>query len=117
MESYPREVLYSLGLPDTGYKTKDAEKSLAVRKEILKGLNKIREGKLKGRELCPQLSMSGAIERSVIDSDHALDALLACYSVAIWKTAPELFKDPMTTDDPNVFLEGWIYAPSLLRQS
>lgn len=26
-ETYPREVLYSLGLPDTGYKTKDNEKS------------------------------------------------------------------------------------------
>ena len=115
METYPRETLHSLGLPDTGYKTKDSEKSLATRKEILKGLTHIRDGKLVGREHCPYLTLGKMIERAALESDHALDAVIACYAVAVWKTAPQFYKDPFTDDDPNVLLEGWIYAPSLLK--
>ncbi len=115
METYPREVLYSLGLPDTGYKTKDAEKSLATRREILKGLTNIRDGKLVGREQLPYLTLPKLVEKAAQQSDHALDAVIACYAVAIWKTAPQFFKDPFSSEDANVFLEGWIYAPSLLK--
>ncbi|HEY9685126.1 MAG TPA: DUF429 domain-containing protein [Oculatellaceae cyanobacterium] len=115
LETYPRETLHSLGLPDTGYKTKDADKSFLMRREILKGLLNIRNGKLVGRELCPYLTMGKLIEKAAEHSDHALDAIIACYAVAVWKTAPQLYKDPFTTEDPNIFLEGWIYSPSLLK--
>jgi predicted nuclease with RNAse H fold len=116
VETYPREILYSLDLPDTGYKSKDVEKSLLTRKQILKGLLNIREGKLNGREHCPRITLSKPIEKIALESDHALDALLACYAVAMWQSAPQFYKDPFdTTDDPNVLLEGWIYTPSLLR--
>lgn len=78
-------------------------------------MTRIREGKLVGREHCPYLTLSKGFERLALESDHALDAVIACYSVALWKTAPQFYKDPFTADDANVFLEGWIYAPSLLR--
>jgi hypothetical protein len=115
MEAYPREVLFSLGLPDTGYKTKDSAKSLETRKLILKGLVALRDKGAPGVEVCPRISMNKNIEKAALESDHALDAVIACYSVATWKVAPQLFKDPFSSDDPNVLLEGWIYAPSLLR--
>jgi predicted nuclease with RNAse H fold len=115
METYPREVLCSLNLPDTGYKTKDSEQSATLRKEIVRRLTRIRESKLVGRENCPNLTLSKGVERAAQESDHALDAVLACYSTAMWHTAPKLFKDPFETDDMNVFLEGWIYTPSLLK--
>jgi hypothetical protein len=41
--------------------------------------------------------------------------VLACFSTAMWQMSPKLFKDPYETDDMNVFLEGWIYTPSLLK--
>jgi hypothetical protein len=115
MEAYPRETLFSLGLPDTGYKGKDASKSLETRKLILKGLVSLRDKGAAGVEHCPRISMNKNIEKVAIETDHALDAVIACYSVAIWKVAPQLFKDPYSSDDSNVLLEGWIYAPSLLR--
>jgi hypothetical protein len=115
METYPREVLCSLNLPDTGYKTKDSEQSATMRKEIVRRLTRIRESKLPGREHCPFLTLSKGAERAAQESDHALDAVLACFSTAMWQMSPKLFKDPYETDDMNVFLEGWIYTPSLLK--
>jgi predicted nuclease with RNAse H fold len=115
METYPRETLHVLGLPDSGYKTKDAEKSFMMRREIVKGLLNIRNGTLVWREQLPHLTFGKLIEKAAEHSDHALDAVVACYAVAIYKTAPQFYKDPFTTEDPNVFLEGWIYSPSLLK--
>ncbi len=117
METYPRETLFSLGLPDIGYKSKDTTKSLETRKQILKGLVTIRDSKRKGIELCPRISINKNLEKIALESDHALDAVIACYATAIWKAAPQLNKDPLSTDDLNVLLEGWIYCPSLLCAS
>jgi hypothetical protein len=117
METYPRETLFSLGLPDTGYKSKDSDKSLEVRKEIIKQLSKIRNKKIAGIEKCPQISWGKFIEKQMTENDHALDAVISCYSTAIWQTTKEFFQDPYASDDANVLVEGWIYSPSLLQSS
>lgn len=117
METYPRETLFSLGLPDTGYKGKDSDKALETRKEIVKQLSKIRNKKIAGIEKCPQIYWGGKfIEKQMTENDHALDAVISCYSTAIWQTAKEFFKDPFASDDENVLVEGWIYSPTLLQK-
>ena len=116
METYPREILYSLGMPDTGYKSKDSEKSLETRKEIVKQLSKIRNKKIAGIEKCPQITWGKFTEKQMTENDHALDAVISCYSAALWHTSKEFFKDPYASNDDNVLLEGWIYTPSLLQK-
>ena len=51
-----------------------------------------------------------------LENDNALDAVIALYATAIWLVAPQLFNDPYSANDANVLLEGWIYAPSRLKQ-
>jgi hypothetical protein len=112
LEVYPRETLFCLSLPDTGYKG-TGEKPGKKRAEIVNGLLNLRD--LGCHKDCPRISFNKNIERQMLENDHALDAVLACYATATWKTAPQLYKDPFDADDLNVLLEGWIYAPSLLK--
>jgi hypothetical protein len=120
LEVFPRAMLWCLGLPDSGYKSrekKDEAKVEALRKQILTSLSELREKK---GILCkdyPRLTFDNKIRSIAIDSDHALDALIACYSAAVWLSAPEVFEDPFACDDINVLLEGWIYAPVKTRQA
>jgi len=112
MEVYPRETLFCLSLPDVGYKS-TGEKAERTRLEIVSGLANIRE---KGcHKDIPRISFNKNVERLILENDDALDAVLACYATAAWKAAPQLFKDPFSSDDLHVLLEGWIYAPSLLK--
>jgi hypothetical protein len=118
LEVYPREILWLLGVPDQGYKTKDKktnEKTLAVRRQIVDGLLNIRERGGQKYQDCPRLNMTNAIKGQVIASDHALDALVACYAAGLYFANPELFPDPLDFDNECVLTEGWIYAPSKLK--
>lgn len=120
MEVYPREILWLLGVPDQGYKTKDkktAEKTLAVRREIVDGLLNLREKGGAKYQGCPRLNMTNAIKGQIIASDHALDALVACYAAGLYFANPELFPDPLDFDNDCVLTEGWIYAPSKLNKT
>lgn len=112
IEVYPRETLFCLSLPDTGYKG-SGEKAAAKRQEIAHGLANLREAGC--HKDCPRISFNKNIERLILENDDALDAVVACYAGAAWKSAPQLYKDPFSLDDLNVLLEGWIYAPSLLK--
>ena len=117
MEMYPREILYLLGLPDKGYKpaTKAAkEKALDVRREIVDGLIHLREKGGEKYKECPRLEIDNSLKGQIIASDHALDALVACYATAIYHTKQELFPDPLDANNLNILLEGWIFAPSKL---
>ncbi len=117
LEVYPREILWLLGLPDRGYKAKEKskqEKALDLRKEIVNGLVNLRERGDEKYQNCPRLSLDNSMKGQLIASDHALDALAACYGAAIYATQQDLFPDPLDANNLNILLEGWIYAPSKL---
>jgi hypothetical protein len=117
LEVYPRDVLFALGLPDTGYKSKekkDQENAQLMRRKILDSLIELREKKGASHKDCPRLTMSAPARKAAIESDHALDALVACYAIAMWKEVPALFQDPLSLDNIEVLLEGWIYSPQPL---
>jgi predicted nuclease with RNAse H fold len=110
IEVYPRATLKCLGLPDTGYKSKekkDHDRMQSARHKILHGLLGLQSNeKFKN---CPRLVLPSKLEHQCVDSDHALDALLACYATALWLTDPAHCADPFESDDNDVLLEGWIY--------
>jgi len=113
-EVFPRGMLWCLGLPDSGYKSKekkDREKMLTVRRELLKKLIELREQGGERFRHFPRLTVAKELQHVAIDSDDALDAVIACYAAAVWVAAPELFLDPLDCDSEDVLLEGWIYAP------
>lgn len=110
IEVYPRATLKSLSLPDSGYKSKekkDHDKMQSARHKILQGLlSAPNTDKFKGY---PKLILNSKLEHLVVDSDHALDALLACYATAVWLDEPAHCTDPFASDEADVLLEGWIY--------
>lgn len=115
LEVYPRESLHCFHVADTPYKSKekkDKDKMLLARRSILDDMINLKERKGAAYRDWPRLSMSKQLEHTAIESDHALDAVIACYTVAIWSQHPEVFTDPLSADDLAVLLEGWIYAPA-----
>ncbi|MBX9771030.1 MAG: DUF429 domain-containing protein [Candidatus Obscuribacterales bacterium] len=110
IEVYPRATLKSLGLPDSGYKSKekkDRDKMQSARHKILHGLmNVTSDVKFKNY---PKLILNEKLQHQCVDSDHALDALLACYATSVWLSDPASCTDPFASDDMDVLLEGWIY--------
>lgn len=118
LEVYPRQTLTALGLPDTGYKSKDKKDKDAahqVRRTIVENLIQIRERKGVSHKDCPKLSVGPAARSAAMDSDHALDALVACYTTAMWQMASHLFQEPLSLDQVEVLVEGWIYSPKVLN--
>jgi len=114
IEVYPRALLKTLGLPDTGYKSQekdDLEKVEAARERIIHSLVSLRERKGITYQKFPRMSLSKGCINQAIQSEHALDALLACYATAVFLVEPSLFKDPLDTDNMDVLIEGWIYNP------
>lgn len=112
LEVYPRDTLNFLGLPDSGYKSqdrKDAERMHELRRKILKGLIELKETKGVTFREYPRLSVNKQLEHHAIESDHALDAIVACYTSALFLAKPELFADPLDSDNLDVLLEGWSY--------
>lgn len=115
IEVYPRATLKCLGLPDTGYKSKDKKeiaKMQSARHKILHGLQSIHTQS--GYKDCPILVLGNKVEHQVVDSDHALDALLSCYATALWLNNPKVSPDPFESGQTEVLLEGWIYEPTAL---
>lgn len=114
MEVYPRAILKVLELPDTGYKSADkseAEKVRAVRQRILNGMINLRERKGLTFAKFPRLTVPPKMQKHFVDSDHALDSLLACYCTAMYQYDQTLFADPLDANNMDVLLEGWIYTP------
>lgn len=118
IEVNPRAVLKNFGLPDTGYRSrekKDRDQMHSTRHKMLKALigakdELLRAGKSKAK-LIPGLSVSAKVEHAVVESELALDALLAAYTAAIFETSANIFSDPFATDNMDIFIEGWIYSP------
>jgi hypothetical protein len=117
IEVYPRDFLKFLALPDTGYKgrTKKEEEAVQkIRRQIISGIIELRERKQISFKEMVRLSMPKDVETQALQSDHALDAVIACYLTALFVSSPSLFADPFSLDNSDVLLEGWIYS---LKQS
>ncbi|MCC7529284.1 MAG: DUF429 domain-containing protein [Candidatus Melainabacteria bacterium] len=115
VEVYPRDTLRYFQLKETGYKSnvkKDEPQVTSVRHEIVQELLQIKEKRGLTFRNVPQLNLNKNMLASVINSDHALDAVIACYTTAIFAEAKELFVDPFSLNDLDVLLEGWIYRPA-----
>ncbi|HIA50795.1 MAG TPA: DUF429 domain-containing protein [Candidatus Melainabacteria bacterium] len=114
IEVYPRDTLRFFQLKESGYKSKDKKDEpqvTSVRHEIIHSLLEIKEKRGLTYRNVPKLSMNKNMITSVINSDHALDAVIACYTTAMFVEAKEFFTDPFSLDDLDVLLEGWIYRP------
>ena len=113
LEIYPRATLNALALTETGYKSQEKseqERVQSTRGNMLKGLLTLREKKGISYHDYPRLTVPKRFEKTYIESDHALDSLIACYTTAGYLTAPQLFDDPLSSDNLDVLLEGWIYT-------
>ncbi len=114
IEVYPRATLKSLDLPDSGYKSKekkDKDKMQSARHKIIHGLYAVAETeKFKNY---PKLLMNSKLEHQCVESDHALDAVLACYAAAVFLNDPSDCTDPFESDEADVLIEGWIYELEL----
>ncbi len=117
IEVYPREILWLLDLPDRGYKGNDKktrEKAQILRRDIVNGLLNLRDKGAKFSD-CPRLGINNTLKGQIIASEHAVDALAACYAAALYFTQPKFFTDPLEPDNLSVLLEGWIYSPAKLN--
>jgi hypothetical protein len=113
IEVYPRDFLRFLGLPETNYKSKtkkEEEEAQKVRRQILGGLIELKERRQISLKDFIRLAMKKEIEHQIVNSDHALDAVIAAYVTALFVAAPQHFADPFEAGDLNVLLEGWIYS-------
>lgn len=116
LEVYPRAILKVLALADTGYKSqekKDQDRVKSLRGEIFDGLVNLREKKGITFQKFPRLTVPAKFRHGFIESDHALDSLIACYATAAYATDRNLFVDALEADNMDVLLEGWIYTPRL----
>ncbi len=118
LEVFPRATLWCLGLPDSGYKgkdKKDAEKTAGVRRDMLNKLIGLRDRNEERWRCCPRLTIDKKLQHQAVESADALDAIVACYTTALWLAAPDRFPDPWECNSEDLLLEGWLYAPDGLR--
>jgi hypothetical protein len=112
LEVYPRETLKQLGMKDTGYQSTDKgdeTQAEILREKMVQDLIKLKERKALTFKDYPPLVVQKAFMHHFIKSDHALDALIACYTTGMFAFAPSHFDDPFDADALEVLLEGWIY--------
>jgi hypothetical protein len=81
----------------------------AVRQQIVKGITSLRERRGITYANYPRLTLARRFENQAIESDHALDAIIAAYTTAAFLETPNLFPDPFEADNLDVLTEGWIY--------
>lgn len=117
LEVSPRSTLKCLGLPDSGYKSrekKDHDKMQSIRHKMLQALLNLKSQNGMRFKDCPTLILNKKLEHLVIEFDQAMDALIASFSTALFIYQSDVFSDPLSSDNLDVLLEGWIYEPSKL---
>jgi len=116
LEVNTRDTLKYFGLPDTGYAAKDKddeERVKQLRHKILHTLIEIREKKGITFKDVPRLTVPKALEHNFVNSEHALDALISCYTISLYASQKSLFDDPYSADQIEVLLEGWTFRPRI----
>jgi hypothetical protein len=81
------------------------------RQQILESLLELKETRKISCKDHPKLFISPSVFIDCGNSDYVMDALIACYTASIWVLAPQLFDDPFDSNNEDVLLEGWVYAP------
>jgi hypothetical protein len=123
LEVYPSATLNACGIQNKGYKSKekkDKDAMFALRKTMIRQLASLRESTkdpavAASIKDCPRLEINAKFESTAITSDHAFDAVVACYTTAMFVRSPKYFVDPLDADNLDVLTEGWIYAPSFVK--
>ncbi len=116
LEVNTRDTLRYFGLPDTGYAAKEKQDEEPVkqrRHKTLHSLIEIREKKGITFKDVPRLTVPKALEHNFVNSEHALDALISCYTIGLYVGHKDLFDDPYSADQIEVLLEGWTFRPRI----
>ena len=110
LEAMPGAALKALGLPYKGYK--NGARNAQLRREILDGLA--------ARSSVPIENLEEFREKCLASHD-CLDAVVAAVVAALWGRDRASFRHPAGVDqgqlDPTTLIEGWLYAPVLLREA
>lgn len=116
MEVQPRDTAKFLQLQDINYGAKDSGKDKsglspeeAQREKIVHNLMKIKERKALTYKDFPTLIVQKNFMHNFLHNDKAVDALITCYTSAVYASAPAHFDDPFSADALEVLLEGWTY--------
>jgi hypothetical protein len=114
LEVVPRATLWCAGVSDHAYKSvelKDQPQVQPARTAVLNEVMNLRENHPLSCKDYPKLGVAKNFQTTAVNTDNALDAIMSAYTMSIWLSKPELFPDPFDSDDENVLLEGWIFAP------
>jgi len=112
MEVQPRETLKYLGLADHLILSKEKQDENVVeaqREKLVQNLIKVKEKKALTLKDIPPLIIQKSFLHHFRHFDHAIDALISCYTTAMFSFAPGHFDDPFSADALEVLLEGWVY--------
>ncbi len=112
LEVQPRETLKYLGITDAVFVTKEKHDENLVeahREKLVQNLLKVKERKALTLKEIPALIIQKSFLHNFRHSDRAIDALISCYTTAIFSFAPTHFDDPFSSDALEVLLEGWVY--------
>ena len=113
LEVMPGAVLRSFGLPFKGYK---GGKRMMERRETI-------VEQLPSRSPVA-VNASEAVWNLCLQNHDCLDSVVAALAAALWATRPGLFRQPTpwhqsaesTGLSPEVAIEGWLYAPTLIGE-
>lgn len=114
MEVSTQDTLKYLGFKDIGYQSKergDETQAEVAREKLVSDLIRLKERKALTFKDFPALIVQKQFMHNFVKSHHAVDALIACYTVAMFSAAPTHFDDAYSADAMEVLLEGWIYRP------
>lgn len=112
MEVQPSDTFKYLGLQHIDYKSKpkvDEALVEAQREKVIQNLVNIKERKALTFKDFPPLVIQKHFKHHFLHNEHAVDALLSCYTTGMYAAAPAHFDDPFACDALEVLLEGWIY--------
>jgi hypothetical protein len=92
-------------------KGSDAVEQRESRRKVIEGMLELKTTSPLSFKEHPDVFISPDVGTACAQSEHALNAVVACYTAALWVNAPSLFEDPYEGGDEKVLLEGWKYVP------
>lgn len=111
-EVQPKETLKYLGINEVSYVAKEKQDETVAennRERLVQNLIKAREKKALTMKDFPALVVQKNFMHNFRHNDRAVDALISCYTTAMFTAAPAHFDDPFNSDAIEVLLEGWVY--------